>query len=123
MSQANNNTIDDRILSRGRENDEDNSEELDKENEIEEDSDEENENEEKEDDSEEEKMAEEEGGGQRSLRERVSAARQAMNIKKKVKEKIVKKIVAPAKIGTNWLLRSAWINLIPSWGLTLIWIN
>ncbi|MGI6373956.1 MAG: hypothetical protein ACOX0C_01330 [Patescibacteria group bacterium] len=24
---------------------------------------------------------------------------------------------------TNRLLRQAWINLIPSWGLTLIWIN
>lgn len=30
---------------------------------------------------------------------------------------------APIRKGTSQLLRSAWTNLIPSWGLTLIWIN
>lgn len=30
---------------------------------------------------------------------------------------------APVRKGTSSLLRQAWIYLIPSWGLTLIWIN
>ncbi len=30
---------------------------------------------------------------------------------------------APVRKGTSQLLRAAWINLIPSWGLTLIWVN
>jgi len=30
---------------------------------------------------------------------------------------------APVRKVTSSLLRSAWINLIPSWGLTLIWID
>jgi hypothetical protein len=29
----------------------------------------------------------------------------------------------PMQKGTSKLLQDAWINLIPSWGLTLIWIN
>ncbi len=32
-------------------------------------------------------------------------------------------VAAPMRKGTSSLLRSAWINLIPSWGLTVIWIN
>ncbi|NCO80088.1 hypothetical protein GW884_02250 [Candidatus Falkowbacteria bacterium] len=34
------------------------------------------------------------------------------------------KVAAPAKQGTNWLLRWAWTSLVvPSWGLSLIYIN
>lgn len=33
------------------------------------------------------------------------------------------KAAAPMRQGTSKLLQEAWINLIPSWGLTLIWIN
>ncbi len=63
-----------------------------------------------------------EGGGS-SFRERLMAARQAMDLKERAKEKIEEKILAPAKAGTNWLLRWAWGALIPSFGLTLIYIN
>jgi len=59
----------------------------------------------------------------RSLRQRVQAARQALNIKERAKEKIKEKITAPAKTGTSKLLQQAWLNLIDSFGLTLIWIN
>ncbi|MDP3043233.1 MAG: hypothetical protein Q8N21_02435 [bacterium] len=78
-----------------------------------------------------EKM-EEGGGGQeeegeagqpRSLRERVMAARRAMDIKQRAKDKIKEKITEPAKQGTNSALRWAWTTLIPSWGLSLIYIN
>lgn len=61
------------------------------------------------------------GGG--SFRERVMAARQAMDLKERAKKKIEEKIMAPAKQGINWLLRWAWGTLIPSFGLTLIYIN
>ena len=58
------------------------------------------------------------GGG--SFRKRVMAARQA---KERAKKKIEEKITAPAKAGTSWLLKAAWLNLIDSFGLTLIYIN
>ncbi len=59
----------------------------------------------------------------RSLRESVIAARQAMDIKAKAKKKIEEKVMMPVRQGTNWLLRWAWATLIPSFGLTLIYIN
>jgi len=58
-----------------------------------------------------------------SLRQRVTSAKKALNIKEKAKKKIEEKVTAPAKIGTNWLLRWAWGVLIPSFGLSLIYIN
>jgi len=58
-----------------------------------------------------------------SLRQRVQAARQALNLKEKAKQKLEEKVMAPAKQGTNWLLRWAWTSLVPSWGLSLIYIN
>ncbi len=68
-----------------------------------------------------------EGGGEaeqpRSLRERVIAARRAMNLKQRAKDKLKEKVMAPAKAGTNSLLRFWWATLIPSWGLSLIGIN
>lgn len=57
-----------------------------------------------------------------SLRERVMQARRALDIKERAKEKL-KKAAAPAKQGTSQLLKMAWLNLIDSVGLTLIYIN
>lgn len=59
----------------------------------------------------------------RSLRERVMQARRKMDIKQRAKDKIKEKITEPAKQGTNSILRWAWTTLIPSWGLSLIYIN
>ena len=59
----------------------------------------------------------------KSLREQVMAARRAMDIKQRAKDKIEEKITAPARMGTNYVLRWAWITLIPSWGVSLIYIN
>ncbi|MEI6596585.1 MAG: hypothetical protein WCL13_00010 [bacterium] len=55
-----------------------------------------------------EEGGDEAGGESRSLRQRVQAARQAMDLKQKAKEKIKEKVTAPAKLGTDWLLRVAW---------------
>jgi hypothetical protein len=64
------------------------------------------------------------GGGQpRSLREKVMAARRAMDIKQRAKDKIKEKITEPVKMGTNRALQWAWTVLIPSFGLSLIYIN
>jgi hypothetical protein len=63
--------------------------------------------------------AENSGGGSSSFRERVMRARQALNLKNKMEEKVA----APAKAGTSKLLANAWRVLIPSWGLSFIWIN
>jgi len=43
-----------------------------------------------------------------SLRERWRAAKRAMDLKQKAKDKLEEKVAAPAKLGTNWLLRVAW---------------
>ena len=59
----------------------------------------------------------------KSLRQRAQAARQALNLKERAKKKLEEKVTAPAKAGTNGLLRWAWATLIPSWGLSLIYIN
>jgi len=63
------------------------------------------------------------GSEKKTLRQSVIAARQAMDIKARAKEKIEEKVMMPARQGTNWLLRWAWATLIPSFGLTLIYIN
>jgi len=59
----------------------------------------------------------------RSLRQRIAAARQAMDLKTKAKEKIEEKVVAPINKATGRALQWAWKSLIPSWGLSSIWIN
>lgn len=52
---------------------------------------------------------------------RIAALRQKVN--ENLKNKIEKKTLSPAKQAMSSLLKSAWTNLIPSFGLTLIWIN
>lgn len=64
-----------------------------------------------------------EEAGKGGLRERVAKARQALNIKERAKKKIEEKVTAPMKRGTGMMLRWAWLNLIPSWGLTIIYLN
>ncbi len=59
----------------------------------------------------------------KSLRQSVMAARRAMDIKQRAKDKIEEKVVAPARMGTNYALRWAWMTLIPSFGLSLIYVN
>jgi len=63
------------------------------------------------------------GGESGSLRERAMKVRQAMDIKQKAKDKIGEKVTAPARLGTSNALRWAWGALLPSWGLSSIWIN
>jgi len=58
-----------------------------------------------------------------SFRERWRAAKRAMDLKQKAKDKLEEKVTAPARAATSKLLQQAWINLIDSFGLTLIWIN
>ena len=63
------------------------------------------------------------GSEKKTLRQSVIAARQAMDIKARAKKKIEEKVMMPIKMGTGHALRWAWATLIPSWGLTLIYIN
>ena len=65
----------------------------------------------------------EDASGSGSLRERTMQARQALNIKEKAKEKLKEKVAAPAKMATGRALQWAWTTLIPSFGLSLIYIN
>ena len=58
-----------------------------------------------------------------SLRQRVQAARQALNLKEQAKKKLEEKVTAPARAATNRALQWAWKALILSWGLSSIWIN
>ncbi len=62
-------------------------------------------------------------GEPRFLRQRVQAARRTLDLKERAKEKLKEKVAAPAKQATNNLLRWAWGVLIPSFGLSLIYIN
>ncbi len=62
-----------------------------------------------------------------TLRE-ATIAQKRENAKKEEEEEkkgggLAAKAAAPMRKGTSKLLQDAWINLIPSWGLTLIWIN
>lgn len=59
----------------------------------------------------------------RTLREKVIAARRAMDLKQRAKDKLKEKVMDPAKMGTNRALKWAWTVLIPSLGLSLIYIN
>ena len=56
-----------------------------------------------------------------SLREAVQAQRRAQT--KSRAKKALEKATAPARRATSKLLQEAWINIVPSWGLTIIWIN
>ena len=60
-----------------------------------------------------------------SLREAVMQEKRQAAAKEKEEggSGLASKASAPARKGISALLRSAWINLIPSYGLTLIWIN
>ncbi|MDO8667754.1 MAG: hypothetical protein Q7K35_01495 [bacterium] len=73
--------------------------------------------------SKEDRGDEEVNGEPESFREKIMQAKQAMNLKEQAKKKLKEKVMAPAKQGLNNLLRQAWINLLDSFGLTLIWIN
>lgn len=64
-----------------------------------------------------------EAGREQSLRERVMGARRALDLKERAKDKVEETVTAPLKMGSARLLQMAWFNLIPSFGLTLIWIN
>ena len=59
----------------------------------------------------------------KSLRQTVVAARRAMDVKQRAKDKIEEKVMVPARMGTNYALRWAWLTLIPSFGLSLIYVN
>lgn len=58
-----------------------------------------------------------------TLRQKMAAARIAKETKERVKQKAEEKVMNPARTGTTWVLRAAWLNLINSFGLTLIYIN
>ena len=62
-------------------------------------------------------------GEEQSYRQRIQAARQALNLKEQAKKKIEEKVAAPGKLATSNILRWAWSILIPSFGLSLIYIN
>lgn len=59
----------------------------------------------------------------RTLREKVITARRAMDLKQRAKDKLKEKVMNPMKMGTNTALKWAWTVLIPSFGLSLIYIN
>jgi hypothetical protein len=58
-----------------------------------------------------------------SLREKVMSAKRQEQSRADKKGGVGKAVATPMRRGTSSLLRSAWINLIPSCGLTVIWIN
>lgn len=55
----------------------------------------------------------------RSLRQALAFDR----MKEQIKEKAKEAIVAPVRMGTSRFLQWAWLNLVPSIGLSLIYIN
>ena len=64
------------------------------------------------------------GGEGDSLRERtMSAQKSALKLEADKKAKDSEGAPNALQMGTGKLLQQAWINLIPSFGLTLIWIN
>lgn len=71
----------------------------------------------------EEEADEHEAGEPRSFRQKVKAAKDALNLKERAKEKVEEKVTAPVKLATSRALQWAWWTLIPSWGLSLIYIN
>jgi hypothetical protein len=69
--------------------------------------------------AEDEKTGEKKGG----VRDRINQLKEKVNSEDKAKKKIEEAITSPAKQGTNQLLRAAWESLIPSFGMSLIYIN
>lgn len=59
-----------------------------------------------------------EGGG----KDRVGQLKKNVKSKKEAEEK-KEGTTTPVKQGTNWLLKASWLNIIDSFGLTLIYIN
>jgi len=66
---------------------------------------------------------EEDKEGKGGLGDRISRLKEQANLKKRAQKKIEEKITAPAKKGTNRLLKNAWIHLIDSFGATLLYID
>lgn len=67
-------------------------------------------------------------GESKPFSERLGRARQVArmnleNLEAEAKKKLKSAVTAPAKQGLNKLLQQAWLNIIDSFGLTLIWIN
>jgi len=58
-----------------------------------------------------------------SLRQRVFALKRAVKKKEDKEEGMKAKALSPVKMATNQLLKRAWMTLIPSWGLSLVYIN
>ncbi|MDD4901195.1 MAG: hypothetical protein PHS62_03770 [Patescibacteria group bacterium] len=58
-----------------------------------------------------------------AVRQSMSIKRQAQALKEKAKGKVEEAVAAPINRATSKLLQQAWINLLDSWGLTLIWVN
>ena len=54
---------------------------------------------------------------------KLAALKERANIKKRVKNKVKEKVLNPAKIATSGALKWAWGVVIPSWGLSIIYIN
>lgn len=72
-------------------------------------------------------MAQRVGSGMKDQGKEINQSALLREQKKQAKQKADKEeggvITAPIRKGTSALLRQSWINLIPSWGLTLIYIN
>ena len=64
-----------------------------------------------------------ESGGLNQIRKRARDMKEKLNVKKRVGDKMNQKVFNPAKEGTAKLLKLAWLNIITSFGLTLIYIN
>lgn len=76
-----------------------------------------------------EKKADAEEGGKEQQEEegkpdsRLRKLKKLKNAKQEVKNKIKEKTTDPIQEGSKWLLRTAWLSLVPSLGLSLIYIN
>ena len=57
-----------------------------------------------------------------SLRQRKRRAGQNKK-QQNAESEVLNTLGAPVRQGTDWLLRQSWINVIDSWGLTLLWVN
>jgi len=60
---------------------------------------------------------------QGDIRADKKAKSRTQDTKEGVASKGIEMALSPAKKGISSLLKSAWLNLITSWGLTLIWID
>ncbi len=73
-----------------------------------------------------EKGGEENENNSRNLRQQLMNAKtrkKKKNIKKKTAGKAKEKVLSPAKKATGRALRWSWLSFLPSWGLTLIYID